>query len=239
MKTLKRQFVIIDNNWLRLKLTESILNEANGKTNKKQILLENDEIKISFRSTDIANLFLKIITHTQENYFYTIIDVLHDMENWEFKYIRSVNPTYDSHLKDRFTDLDLLEKHIMLYEHTENVIDEAIELTKDLEFGIKSIVIFLALIHDFGKADKVSNVVAFKQGERHDVLSAKYMRLKLKQNMETDSIEKDHIIALYNILSNHHSKEGREINYIANIFYQADINARKKEVKKAKEKEGL
>lgn len=89
------------------------------------------------------------------NYKKTTRELFKIIKECEFYKTKSVNKEYDIHLKNNFSNYDLLEK-IDLFTHTLNVAYEAAIDNKPK--NIKSINILLALLHDFGKNQKIKNI---------------------------------------------------------------------------------
>lgn len=222
--------------WQRLVLSQKLYKDINSNKNQLDIVntKQQETINLGFGDQDIVELFFRIVSVTKKHYLNTICEMMMDMETYNFKYTKSSNPAFDTHLKHRFTDFEYLEK-INLFTHTKNVVEEAIKLTQSSSEGVSSIVLLLALAHDYGKNEHIERLIPYEGGsKKHDYISAKYLKQKMLNNAEKDNLDADHIDELFQILSSHHQDTKVKTNYIANIFYQADIDARKQEIKKIK-----
>ncbi|MDD2639630.1 MAG: hypothetical protein PHS65_01395 [Arcobacteraceae bacterium] len=219
-------------NWIRLKISEQIiLDLQEGKQLDTNDYHVEKHIQLNFKNNEITELFKKIIRVTKQNYFNTLHEIFTDLEHFDFRNEKSVNTkikSYNSYENNNFT----LRESIDLMEHTCNVVNEAIEISKDQNDGSKAIILLLSLTHDFGKSDNVREYIKTSKTERHDIVSAKYLQVKLLNNKELDHLSNEHIEEIYNILSTHHDENVKTKSTIVELFHKADIIASKKEIKK-------
>jgi CRISPR-associated endonuclease Cas3-HD len=210
-------------------LIQQLIDEDNSdiKTDNNLAL---KQLSLNLTDGKLYELFICISNNIQDSYLHTLTYIFNDLKEAKFENDSSVNFKYDAHIKQHYTNYDLLSS-VDLLTHTINVVNEAINLTFNVPSGIKNIVLLLALVHDFGKSSYIQNMIGEPSDTKHEVVSAKYIQLILTKNIEQDNISLDHISSIYKILSNHHSHLSRVNNQITELFYKADHNARKNELK--------
>lgn len=178
----------------------------------------------SFVKKDIEHF---ILTHTSLPIITQMI--LEDMNLYQFQNYSSVNKIYDQHLK-AYTSYELLSQ-VTLLDHTYHVAVEAIELTKSYPQTFRSIVILLALLHDFGKCIQIEKEYQRDENEPHHFISANYAKEKLQKYIFTNKeINGELIVTLFENLRNHHSTVAAKPNSFLDFLRKADYKAREKEI---------
>ena len=103
----------------------------------------------------------------------TTMEILNIMKEYNFLESISVNKKYDIHLKNILNNYDLLGQ-VNLFAHTLNVAYEALQDNKLI--NIKSVNILLALLHDFGKNNKIrSEYNKTNKNLSHEKISAMFV----------------------------------------------------------------
>lgn len=223
--------------WLELKGTiviHDIIHE--NRTQLEQVIHKNKRIPDISKQilTPEYNVALELVVKATSNYHTLFSRLFSDMDKFNFKSTQSVSSSYDKHLLEYNNRFDLL-KEINLLSHTMNVVIETIKLTTEekLPQNIKDIAILLAVLHDFGKNEKVSKEFQFEKDnkERHDKISANYAKYTMQEESlgHNSSITKDLISMVYTTLREHHETE-KEKNMFLDLLFTADINARENEL---------
>jgi len=225
--------------WKELAGTVAIYDEVNNtrkrvskektKPNKQQINIKNDVYDNDFQDG------LVLILNVTENFNKLFKKIFIDMDNCQFKKTPSVNSSYDKELIAHNSRYELL-KEVNLYNHTINVVIETIKLTNELPQNVRDIAIILALLHDFGKNDKIIKTYNLGDDGRkhHHRISAYYAKHTMQDAMigshSTNIITDELVEMIYKVLRMHHDSD-KEKNLFLDLLIKADMNAREIELK--------
>ena len=200
------------------------------KINKKRDRQLNSNIPILEDETKYSKDPTKNFILMKTNYKKTTKSIFSIMDEYKFEKSKSVAKQYDVHLKNNFTNYDLLEK-IDLYTHTLNVCYEA--AIDDKPNNIKSINILLALLHDFGKNSKIKNVYnSSNKTLSHEKISAMFVKEFFTDQIfqGNGEITKDLIKTISQTIKVQHSSYVAANNSYLYNLRKYDKNAREKEI---------
>lgn len=151
---------------------------------------------------------------------------LKNLEDFEFFNFSSVPKKFSAQhrtMKNRFEELG----KVSLFNHTLRVFVIACQKNKNLSDKIAEEVALLALLHDFGKCEKIKELTFSQADEPHNQVSAKYLSLI----MGNKGYSKSYIDLFYKTLFNHHASENTgEVNdFYVNSLNECDFLARRQE----------
>lgn len=126
-------------------------------------------------------------------------------------------------MKNRFEELG----KVSLFDNTLRVFVIACQKNRNLSDKIAEEVTLLALLHDFGKCEKIKELTFSQADEPHNQVSAKYLSLI----MGNKGYSKSYIDLFYKTLFNHHASENTgEVNdFYVNSLNECDFLARRQE----------
>lgn len=210
---------------VRLQYDILFLSEIKKAREKSQILqkINRNASKIDFNTELISRAY-----QLYKNRFKTpkmndlAIFFLKNIEDFEFSKISSVPKKYEVQYRLFESMFDELGK-VDLMRHTLRVFIIACEKNKELNDPVAEQIAILGLTHDFGKCEKIRELVYSQMNEPHNQVSAKYVSLVMKQK----GYSKDSINLFYKTLYDHHSAEVKD--FYIEALNECDYLARKQE----------
>ena len=211
-------FKTVSNNNRKLEegLTKNMPSSLSIETNKKELAYK-----------DINEPEKKFILRAikEHRIFEIVVELFEDMHEYDFSSTPSVrNATIEGHI----SSYSRLEK-INLYDHTINCATSAIEIfiEENTPQTTANIVLLLALLHDFGKEERLFKKFNGDTRTNHCVISSRYARSKFSKYVNT-LLSKEELATIAETLEKHHNKYVQETEYLR-LLKRADGAARQKE----------
>lgn len=166
---------MVENLYICLQLLREI-----KRSRERYEILEKNNAKVA--RIDFRNEIVLRAYQIYENRFNTpllnelIIFFLKNVEDFEFSNFSSVPKKFSAQhrtTKNRYEELG----KVSLLDHTLRVFVIACQKNKNLSDKVAEEVVLLALLHDFGKCEKVKELTFFQADETHNQVSAKYLSL--------------------------------------------------------------
>ncbi|WP_181882630.1 HD domain-containing protein [Helicobacter sp. MIT 00-7814] len=228
----KKELGIVEILYRNLKLLRSI-NKAR-KEKEMVYSIAHTSNNFTYQDARIASVFALYQQRYPERRLERLIGyLLKDMERLNFEKTSSIPQKFEPQYTKYQSRYDKL-KTINLLSHTVRVFLISLEINKNVPDRFAEQVSLLALVHDFGKSQKVFDFVGESNNEKHNHTSAKYLNAVMDSMNEYSN---DFIASMCDAIYFHHSANAdmKPEDVIENEFIrmlnQCDRTAREQELR--------
>ena len=194
---------------------------------KRQKKARISRIKVDIKNDAIFKELGRVLAQT-DGYVEIYMHLFHDMDQFDFFETSSVPDAKDFEL------IASDYEHIKLFDHTMNVFNETVSLLKaDFKKNSqKDIYLLIALLHDFGKSNKLCEYYEVESRHNHWTRSAHYFKKILE--IKKFDIDKTAANIILETLLSHHSilNEQKQDDLFIKSLKKADSAARFNELGK-------
>lgn len=221
--------------WGELQGNIKVFEEISKRRKKEQAIKEKgSELYLKDSESKEIELAFDFIKSNTTNYQSLFKRFVYDMEVYNFKKTSSVDSKVEKMYNDKNNRYDMFAT-LNLFEHTMNVVTQAIIVASELPSFQKDICIMIALLHDYGKNSEIKNKYSFedKKDIPHNVISANYAKSIMSDEMlsvqSNGQITDELIKTVDSCLRTHHDQDAKS-NLFLKVLIKADKNAREKEL---------